>query len=84
MGASSSSLWQNTDNDFELVVRVAKALDRTLKNDFNAGHHRQLGDKVEFVKGNLSAKTIGRMKQLVKLRNDLVHKYDCNSLARGA
>jgi len=80
MGACESSLWQYSDNDFELVVRVAKELDEALKNDFNAGHHRQLGDKIEFVKGNLSAINISRMRHLVKLRDDLVHNYDCNSL----
>ena len=47
MGNETSSL--ATDNDFELVVRVAKELDETLKNEFGAEHHRQLGDKIEFV-----------------------------------
>jgi len=80
MGASSSSLHQ-TDNDFELVVRVAKELDKTLKDDFGA-NDRQLGEKIDFVyqQGDLSTMTIHRMRHLVKLRNALVHDYDCSSL----
>ncbi|CAB9519828.1 expressed unknown protein [Seminavis robusta] len=81
MGASSSKL-EGVTNDFEMVVRVAKELDRVLARDFGLSEHRQLGDKIQALKeqGGVSARTIMNMRTLVHWRNTLIHDYDCSGL----
>mmetsp|Transcript_13998 Transcript_13998/g.26338 ORF Transcript_13998/g.26338 Transcript_13998/m.26338 type:complete len:180 (-) Transcript_13998:419-958(-) len=82
MGSSSSSLRWDIDNDFELVVRIAKELDKILTEKFGAADNKTLGEKIEHVDRWKSTEksTIRSMWLLVKWRNKLVHNYDCNSL----
>ena len=82
MGASISSL-SNVTNDFELVARASKELDKMLAEDFDLSEYRQLGEKIEALEEQrvVKGRTIANMRRLVRLRNELMHNYDCNSLA---
>ena len=94
MGNSTSFPRENTTNDIELVVRVTNELDHVLTNKFSAElargalHHQRsqlqvlLGDKIQCLQNcdTVEYATIRQMKQLVQMRNQLVHDQGINNL----
>lgn len=95
MGSTSSRIIDYTKytNDYELVIRVSKALDQELTQKFGIDGEG-LTDKINNLKhrysnyGGGSSSTIiminpwvvSNMKRLVYLRNQLVHEYHIHSL----
>mmetsp|Transcript_11631 Transcript_11631/g.14084 ORF Transcript_11631/g.14084 Transcript_11631/m.14084 type:complete len:125 (-) Transcript_11631:112-486(-) len=87
MGAgysTTTSSYQQYQNDFELVIRATKDLEHLLESSFGAPSGKQIGlhDKITHVQSSegLSSSTVKQMRYLVTLRNKLVHQHDFNQL----
>ena len=84
---TSSRGLNNGGNDFELVVRMTKELEYLLETHFGAPAEPHVGlrHKIESArkgrrKKPFSTEVQERMFELVKMRNNLVHKRDCNQI----
>ena len=73
MGVSQSSIEKKYSNDFELVIRVSKDLERALGKRFSC-YSGTLMEKVRSVEDKVTKSTYSAIVYLVKLRNDLVHE----------
>ena len=88
MGITSSrhdDVYEDIDNDYELVIRVSKALERELTQTFGIrGDDDGLSAKITQLESrypSLSSKSIHSMRRLVMWRNKLVHDFDVDSLS---
>mmetsp|Transcript_7644 Transcript_7644/g.11574 ORF Transcript_7644/g.11574 Transcript_7644/m.11574 type:complete len:114 (+) Transcript_7644:108-449(+) len=71
MGSSSSKV--HSKNDFELVIRISKELERLLEVEFGA-EGKGLHEKITTANG-LSQPLRKRMRYLATIRNKLVHEW---------
>ena len=80
MGASSSSLSRIT-NDYELVVRASKNLERKLRDEFHGMDEIEgLDGKLMVLQGHLDYTALADLRSLNHYRNRLVHDVDVNGL----
>lgn len=79
MGGSISSL-RCIDNDFELVIRVSKALEQKLVDDYGADPEKPLAQRINALEDNVDRSVIQDMHILNQLRNKLVHDPNVNGL----
>ena len=70
---------RHIENDFELVIRVSKALEKTFSEDFGLTGLK-LKQQIDRMEGRLDRSVINDMKILNQARNLLVHDGDVNSL----
>lgn len=82
MGASQSIDLQSIDNDFELVIRVSKAMEQTLINDFGYKDSSLMANigKLKARHHSISNRTPDAMRELAHIRNCLVHQPGKSSL----
>jgi hypothetical protein len=66
-------------SDIDLVVRISKSLEARLVRDFGADGEG-LGKKIESVERKLPSETVKQLYEVNKVRNDLVHKEELNTL----
>lgn len=68
-------------NDYELVIRVSKALERMLEEDFDVPGEKTLYQRIECIKERVPHNVIDDLKLLNHLRNRLVHDVHVNGLS---
>lgn len=80
-GTSSRYEFEYVDNDYELVIRVSKALERELTTEFGITGDG-LMEKIRELGNHYPGMTsISTMERLVKFRNRLVHDFHVDCLA---
>jgi len=70
-----------SSNDYELVIRATKDIEHLLESNFGAlgtGLHEKITHTQSLV--GLSVDSVDKLRYLVNVRNQLVHKYDFNEL----
>jgi hypothetical protein len=70
-------------NDFELVIRSAKELERILRDEFGA-HGNGVNEMLDCINARgsseFSPESLKRMRHLIWIRNQLVHEPNFNSI----
>lgn len=75
---------EDCENDFELVCRASKQMERVLERDFGAERLPGIGYKIGQARtadGELLPPSLTEsMKEILRVRNSLVHNPDINSI----